>query len=75
MKGEGQTAKYSEASFTHVDQIVEKAEIDMFGVFQNDNQVVSDICFMGSLRNFNVPLVQDTWKFSNTDHLKLPVPE
>ena len=51
------TNLYSEASFISVDQVVEKSVIDLFGAIQNDNQVISDIHFLGALKNFNLPLI------------------
>lgn len=50
---------FSENSFSDVSQNVEKSVIDFFGVFQNGNQVISDITFIGALRAFNVPLIKD----------------
>ena len=63
---------YSETAFTDVGQNVEKSVIDFFGVFQNSNQVISDITFIGSLRAFNVPLIKDSWSNCETDFLELP---
>ena len=65
---------YSESSFTDVSQNVEKSVIDYFGVFRNGNQVISDIAFIGALRAFNVPLIKDSWSYSDEDFLKLPAP-
>ena len=65
---------FTETSFTDLAQTVEKAEIDLFGVFQNDNQIISDIHFIGALRNFNATLIPNTWKNSKINALKLPVP-
>ena len=66
---------YSETCFTDVNQHVEKSVVDYFGVFQNGNQVISDISFIGSLRAFNVPLIMDSWASSTTDFLELPKPQ
>ena len=66
---------YYETSFTDLAQTVEKSEIDLFGVFQNDNQIISDIHFIGALRNFNAVLIPNSWKSSKIDFLKLPAPE
>ena len=52
--------------------MVEKSEIDMLGSFQNDNQVVSDIHFVGALRSYNVPLVRSANLKTSIDFLKLP---
>ena len=65
---------YSESCFTDVNQNVEKSVIDYFGVFRNGNQVISDIAFIGALRAFNVPLIKDSWSYSDEDFLKLPEP-
>ena len=68
------TNLHCEAGFTGIGQVVEKSVIDLFGVIQNDNQVISDIHFLGTLKNFNVPLIKNSWKNSKVDYLKLPVP-
>ena len=60
---------FSETAFTSVDQTVEKSEIDFFGVFKNSNQIISDIVFIGALREFNVPLIKDSWFSSTKDFL------
>ena len=65
---------YSEGSFTDASQNVEKSVIDYFGVFKNGNQVISDIIFIGALRQFNVPLIKDSWGYLDHDYLKLPMP-
>ena len=69
------TGLHSEASFTHVDQPVQKAAIDMFGVHRQKSQVISDINFIGQLHNFNFPLIKNSWKDASTDYLKLPMPQ
>ena len=63
---------FSETKFSNINQNVEKSVIDLFGVFRNENQVVSDITFIGSLREFNIPLIKDSWVNSDKDFLKLP---
>ena len=65
---------YCESCFTDVNQNVEKSVIDYFGVFRNGNQTISDIAFIGALRAFNVPLIKDSWCYSDEDFLKLPPP-
>jgi hypothetical protein len=69
------TMLHSESSFTDVNQMVEKSVIDLFGVIKSDNQVISDIHFLGALKNFNVPLIKNSWKHSKIDYLELPVPQ
>ena len=63
---------YSEANFENVEQLVEKSVIDLFGVIDNNDKVISDIHFIGSLNHFNVPLIKNSWKHQHVDFLKLP---
>ena len=54
--------------------MVEKSVIDLFGIIKNGDKVISDIHFIGSLHQFNTPLIKNAWNNSNDDHLMLPNP-
>ena len=63
---------FNECNFDNVDQLVEKTNIDMFGMLRQDKQVISDIHFIGPLHGFNYLLIKDSWLYKSVDFLKLP---
>ena len=48
---------YTETNFTDITQNVEKNEIDMFGGLLDKTHVYLDLYFVGSLYQFNIPIV------------------
>ena len=65
---------HSEQSFREVSDLVEKNEIDMYGTLLDHQKTCLDFYFVGSLQNFNLPLIQTTWNDDQTNLLDLPTP-
>ena len=65
---------HSETSFTDVNQVVQKTEIDLFGTLITKQKGQLGIHFIGTLDHFNGPLTQSIWTKNETNLLDLPNP-
>ena len=68
-----QSYLYNESNFTQIEQPVEKTEIDHYGKFFEHDRVKGDLHFVGELKNFNIPLIKNSWINNDAiDLLELP---
>ena len=71
----GEKGLYSETTYPDEHAQVEKCEIDLFGDPFKHEKIKADLYFVGSLKNFNLPLIKNSWLDAHDqDLLKLPTP-
>lgn len=71
----GEKGLFSETTFPSENVRVEKIEISLFKDQFREERVKSDLCFVGELCNFNLPMIKHSWLgAAEEDLLQLPRP-